>query len=78
MQNLDVIGVLYSADEEPVALPGWHVNSPFPVEEWEQYQVTPTTPRRVFAGHPTYCYVFESKEAFVALTEPEIAEEAQG
>jgi hypothetical protein len=66
----DIIGSLYAPAEdgqEPVVLPGWHVNSPHPVEGWEQYRVEPAAPRRVFAGHPTYCYKFPSKEAFKEL-----------
>jgi hypothetical protein len=61
----DTIGTLF---EDETALPGWHVNSPFPVEGWEQYQVTPTSPRRVFAGHPTFFYVFDNQEVFDNLT----------
>ena len=69
----DIIGTLF---EDETALPGWHVNSPFPVEGWEQYQVTPTTPRRVFAGHPTFFYVFPDEAAFEAIVNPpeEVAE----
>lgn len=77
----DVIGTLYTPGEHdtegneitaPVPLPGWHVNSPYPVEGWEQYLVTPNTPRRVFAGHQTVCYRFPSEEAYEAVnpTEP--------
>jgi len=61
----DIIGTLFS-DETP--LEGWHVNSPEPVEGWEQYEATPTTPQRVFAGHPTFFYVFPDEETFNTLT----------
>jgi len=80
----DIIGTLYTPgtyDDEgneltpPVPLAGWHVNSPFPVEGWEQYQVTPTSPRRVFAGHPTFCYVFPDEATFDALVNPPQPEE---
>lgn len=65
LSMLDVIGTLYSTDETPVLVPGWHVNSPWPVAGWEAYKVSPTTPRRVFAGAPTHCYTFESEVAFL-------------
>jgi len=75
----DIIGTLYTPgtyDDEgneltpPFPLDGWHVNSPFPVEGWEQYQVEPSTPRRVFAGHPTHCYVFPDEATFDDLVNP--------
>jgi hypothetical protein len=66
----DIIGTIYSEDEEPVALPGWHVNSPFAVVGWEEYQVEPNSPRRVFAGHPTFCYVFPDEATYEAIVNP--------
>jgi hypothetical protein len=54
-RNIDVLGLLYTNDEEPVALDGWHVNVRTADDEngsaLEAYQVTPlpTTPRRVWA-----------------------------
>lgn len=82
----DIIGTLYEPgtyDAEgneitaPVALPGWHVNSPEPVEGWEAYAVTPNAPRRVFAGHPTFFYVFQDEATFNALVNPPEAVEAE-
>jgi hypothetical protein len=67
----DIIGTLY---EDHTELPGWHVNSPRPVAGWESYQVEPSAPRRVFAGHPTFFYVFDNQEAFEALANQEPAE----
>jgi len=73
---LDIIGTVHTPgtyDAEgaeltpPVALAGWHVNSPFPVDGWAVHQVEPASPCRVFGGHPTFFYVFESEEAFKAL-----------
>lgn len=75
----DIIGTLYEPgtyDAEgneltaPVAKPGWHVNKPFPVEGWEKYQVAPKSPHRVFAGHPTFCYVFPDQATFDAIVNP--------
>ena len=75
---MDIIGTVYAPtgattkDEEgndvPVmaALPGYHVNTPEPVEAWAAYQVTPNSPSRVYAGHETFFYVFESEEQFVS------------
>ena len=33
---------------------------------WEQYQVFPETPMRVYAGHETVCYAFPDEAAFTA------------
>lgn len=72
---LDIIGTIYEPgtyDAEgneltpPVAIPGWHVNTQHPVEGWDAYKVEPATPLRVFAGHPTHCYVFADEAAFTA------------
>lgn len=54
-RNIDVLGVLYdNADpENPVAIPGWHVNVRLlPGEDaapLEPFKVIPTQPRRVWA-----------------------------
>lgn len=58
---IDVIGVLYNDDgvydeegEEttpPSAMTGWHVNYLGDLPEgWESFEVTPETPKRVFAS----------------------------
>lgn len=55
-QGVDVIGVIQErtggTDEEPefTAINGWHVNTPSPVEGWEDKQVFPSSPQRVFWG----------------------------
>jgi hypothetical protein len=65
--NLDIIGKMYdiSGDaENPLVteLQGWHVNTTAKLQDLDAYLVTPTTPRRVFAGGiPTYCYTFASE-----------------
>lgn len=49
-------------------LPGWHVNAPEPVTEWEAYRCDPqpTTPYRVYAGGVTpVCYVFPDEATFL-------------
>lgn len=67
---MDNIGIMYAPvaeeDQNPVALEGWHVNTPNAIEGWDAYAVIPTVPRRVYAGHPTFFYVFASEEEFVA------------
>jgi hypothetical protein len=51
--NIDVLGTLYTKDEEPVAIDGWHVN--VRAVEGEDiallapYAIQPTNPRRVWA-----------------------------
>jgi hypothetical protein len=66
---LDIIGNLHAPaeeDQEPIQIPGWHINSTEPVEGWVAYRVEPTSPRRVFGGHPTFFYVFPDRETFEA------------
>ena len=56
---IDVIGIITEGGEwdedgneivPPTVLPGWHVNYLGDLPDgWEQYEVTPTTPARVFA-----------------------------
>jgi hypothetical protein len=82
---LEVLGTLYDTpltDPEgmpigqPAALPGWHVNSPWPVTGWQAWHVTPKHPRRVFGGGVTVHYTFADEPEFLAalktadLTEP--------
>lgn len=70
MTYYDEIGLIHDIDttdpENPVAtpLPGWHVNTTEIIPEWEQYQVTPETPRQVFAGLPTVCYRFPDEQVY--------------
>ena len=61
---IDVVGVLYNDDgvydvdedgedivvSPPTVMPGWHVNYQGTLPEgWEEYEVTPVNPKRVFA-----------------------------
>ena len=67
--NMDIIGTLYTREEKPVPLPGYHVNAL--VEETppdlEPYLVTPTLPYRVFAGwHPDEIAAREAAEKALA------------
>lgn len=66
---LDVIGVIFDDADPPAALPGWHVNSPWPIAAFAPNLVTPATPRRVFAGGQTVCYTFNSEAEFLAALE---------
>jgi len=69
--SLDVIGKLFTQPETgpSVELPGWHVNSPWPIAGWDAYKVTPTTPQRVFAGQPTTFYTFGAEADFLLALE---------
>lgn len=76
--NLDIIGTIYEPAEctvnevtseisvsEPIALIGWHVNSSEEIEQWSEFRVNPSSPRRIFAGGvKSYCYAFKSEEHF--------------
>lgn len=66
--NIDIIGKIYNTvtDEQGEVistseLEGWHVNTTQKLAGLDSYLVTPTTPRRVFAGMNTYCYTFPSE-----------------
>ena len=67
--SLDVIGVIFDDANPPAALPGWHVNSPWPIAAFSAKQVTPTTPRRLFASAQTICYTFDSEAEFLTALE---------
>lgn len=81
---LDIIGTIFAepafdaegnATTEAQALPGWHVNAPFRIEGWSQYEVTPATPRRVFAGAETVFYTFPDEATFKGFVEETITDE---
>lgn len=65
--SLHIIGTIYDIDstdpDNQTATPvdGWHVNSTEPLEGLDDYLVTPTVPRVVFAGVDTWFYSFESE-----------------
>lgn len=65
---INVLGTIYAPSTQDgaalVALPGYHVNSPFEVADWEPFKVTPNTPYRVFSGHPTFFYCFADEDEF--------------
>ena len=66
---MDIIGIMYEPvtvdGQEPVEIPGWHVNTPEPVDGWEVYSVQPNAPRRIYAGHTTFFYVFGDEAEFI-------------
>lgn len=68
---MDIIGIMYEPSlvegQPPAALPGYHVNTPEPVEGWEAKQVTPETPMRVYGGHPTCFYSFTDEAEFTQM-----------
>jgi hypothetical protein len=72
---LDVLGTIYDMPPldahgkptaAPKALPGWHVNSPWPIAGWQAWHVTPSNPRRVFGGGVTVHYTFADEAEFLA------------
>jgi hypothetical protein len=76
MIDTDEIGTLYTTetynsqghvDTPSTELPGYHVNTTFPVGAWAAFRVFPTTPSRVFGGHETHFYAFEDRAAYVAV-----------
>ena len=69
-ENGDVIAA-------PVYHDGWHINTPEPVPEWEQFRIpTPETPYRVYAGGiMPVCYRFESEAQFLSMIPQDELEE---
>lgn len=75
MISTDVIGTIYTPGTydaegntltEPVAQPGYHVNTTAPVGGWESFKVTGGNGRRVFGGIVTHCYTFEDVAEYEA------------
>jgi hypothetical protein len=68
---MDIIGIMYEPSlvegQDPVVIPGYHVNTPEPVEGWEGKQVTPETPMRVYGGRPTFFYSFADEAEFTQM-----------
>lgn len=70
--SIDVIGTLYNNDaviddKGNIATPatqadGFHINSTRKIAGLDAYIVSPSTPRRVFAGVPTICYTFADED----------------
>ena len=80
---LDIIGTIFTEPafnaEGEVTTPaepiqGWHVNAPFRIEGWSEFEVTPATPRRLFAGVETIFYTFPDEATFKGLTEETITD----
>lgn len=74
--NYDILGTLYAPvvtdDEGEIisggeSLQGFHINTTAPLEGLDEYLVTPTTPRQVFAGVPTYFYTFPDEAFWLSL-----------
>lgn len=73
---MDIIGKIYAPTgnmvqteegefPEMAAVAGWHVNYWKPVAEWADYEVTPASPSRMYAGHETFYYRFADEAEFV-------------
>lgn len=87
---MDIIGTIYTPAvldaegnviTESQAIPGWHINTPEAVAGWEQHQVFPETPMRIYSGHDTVYYSFADEAEFTAaaieaglLPAPEVEE----
>ena len=64
---MDIIGTMYEPyveGQEPVALVGWYVNTSEPVVGWESFEVFPKVPYRIYAGAPTFFYMFPDEATF--------------
>lgn len=69
------IGTIYDLTDpaNPVAKPGWHVDSLQPIEGAEDYLITPATPNHFFSGvEISYRYRFDNEiQANQFIGEPE-------
>lgn len=64
---IDIIGTMHdlTGPDNPVAKPGWHVNSDEPIAGADAFEVFPESPSRVFSGNPPmHCYKFDSQAHF--------------
>ena len=74
-----VIGTIYKptgkmlTDDEGMEYPetspidGFHVNSPYEIAEFSEYEVQVNTPQAVYAGHETFFYSFPDEATFNEL-----------
>lgn len=64
---IDIIGTMYDTTDpdNPVAKPGWHVNTDEQIYGADAFEVFPETPFRVISGNPPmHCYKFDSQVQF--------------
>lgn len=85
--NYQILGELqsptgeFTTDSEGFEIPimetieGFHVNSTHPIEGADEYIVTPTIPRVVFAGVETIFYSFPDEATFRTFIPEEVMED---
>ena len=60
---------------EPTILEGYHVNTTEAIEGADEYLVSPTVPRVVYAGVETFFYSFPDEATFRTYIPEEIVDE---
>jgi hypothetical protein len=49
VQAISIIGILYTQEDVPALISGWHVNVSGELPDaWKPYEISPTTPSRIF------------------------------
>ena len=61
---------------EPTILDGYHVNTTEAIEGADEYRVSPTVPRVVYAGVETFFYAFPDEATFRVFIPEEVIEDA--
>ena len=84
--NYQILGTLTNNDgvydEEgevitaPTILEGFHVNTTEAIEGADEYRVSPTVPRVVYAGVETFFYAFPDEATFRTFIPEEVIEDA--
>ena len=81
--NYQILGTLTNNDgvydeetgeviTEPTLLTGFHVNTTEAIEGADEYLVTPTVPRVVYAGVETFFYAFPDEATFRTFIPEEV------
>ena len=84
--NYQILGTLTNNDgvydeetgeaiTEPTFLQGYHVNTTEAIEGADEYRVSPTVPRVVYAGVETFFYSFPDEDTFRTFIPEEIVDE---
>ena len=84
--NYQILGTLTANDgiyneetgeviTEPTILEGYHVNTTEAIEGADEYRVSPTVPRVVYAGVETFFYAFPDEATFRTYIPEEIVDE---
>ena len=86
--NYQILGILTDNDgvydeetgeviTEPTILQGFHVNTTESIEGADEYLVSPTVPRVVYAGVETFFYAFPDEATFRTFIPEEVYDDVE-